>query len=125
LRYLNSFLMKPKLLLSLLLLPASLFGQEYKFEVLKTGTKYTSNFLNASFTKAEFCGRINPTQSYTIKFDDGAEVKILSAVESDISEKSECVRSNDVDESGITWSISANGILLKQNSVKPSKKSHE
>jgi hypothetical protein len=116
--------MKPNLLLSLLLLPASLFGQEYQFEVVKTGTKYPAEFLNTSFVKANFCGRINPTQSYTIKFDDGAEVKVFSATESTISEKSGCVRSTDVDESGITWSISTNGTLLKQNATKPAK-SHE
>lgn len=117
--------MKPNLLLLLLLFPAGLFGQEGQFEVVKTGTKYTSEFLNASFIKADFCGRINPNESYTIKFDDGAEVKVFSAAESAISEKSDCVRLNDKDESGITWSISVSGTLLKQNSIKPSKKSHE
>ena len=117
--------MKPYLLSLLFFLPAMSFGQDYSYEVVKTGNKYSLDILNSAFSKAIFCGRINPSASYTIKFDDGAEVKILSAVESDISEKSECVRLNDVDESGITWSISANGILLKQNSVKPSKKSHE
>ena len=116
--------MKPNLLLSLLLLPAGLFGQEYQFEVVKTGTKYTSEFLNTSFVKAIFCGRINPSQSYTIKFDDGAEVKVFSAAESTISEKSDCVRSKDLDESEIIWSITANGTLLKQHSTKPSK-NHE
>ncbi len=116
--------MKPSLLSLLLLLPASLFCQDYGYDVLKTGNKYSLDILNSAFSKANFCGRINPTTSYTIKFDDGAEVKILSASESIISEKSECVRAKDLDESAYMWSISANGTLLKLHTVKPSK-SHE
>jgi len=116
--------MKPYLLSLLLLTPAILFSQDYNFEVVKTGNKYSLEVLNSAFLNAKFCGRINPSVSYTIKFEDGAEVKILSARESIISEKSECVREMDLDESSYTWSISGNGTLLKLHSVKPSK-SHE
>jgi|LauGreDrversion4_2_1035121.scaffolds.fasta_scaffold05467_2 hypothetical protein len=116
--------MKPYLLPLLFFLPAMSFGQDYSYEVVKTGNKYSLDILNSAFSKAKFCGRINPSASYMIKFDDGAEVKILSASESMVSEKSECVREKDVDESIYTWSISANGTIIKLQSVKPSK-SHE
>lgn len=116
--------MKPYLLPLLFFLPAMSFGQDYSYEVVKTGNKYSLDILNSAFSKANFCGRINPLTSYTITFDDGAEVKIHSATESVISEKSECVRAKDLDESANMWSISANGTLLKLHTVKPSK-SHE
>ena len=116
--------MKPFLLSLLLSTPSILFCQDYSYEVVKTGNNYSLEILKSVFSKANFCGRINPSTTYTIKFDDGAEVKIHSASESVISEKSECVRAKDLDESAYMWSISANGTLLKLHTVKPSK-SHE
>jgi hypothetical protein len=101
--------------------PAFLYSQDFSYEVLKTGNVYSSSLLNEAFAKANFCGRINPNASYVIKFDDGAEVKIVSAAESKISEKAECVRLNDVDESSFVWSVSSNGTLLKLHTKKPAK----
>jgi|GEM_PF-1224126 len=116
--------MKPSLLLLLILSPVSLFSQDFSYEIIKTGNVYSNSLLTESFAKANFCGRINPNNSYVIKFDDGAEVKLFSANESKVIEKAECVRTIDVNEEANTWSISANGTLLKLHVSKPAK-SHE
>ena len=98
-----------------------LLSQQPVYEILKKGTKYSSQEIKETFKHSDFCGLINPTEDYTIKFDDGTEVKIYSAQSSN-SIDPECVRPENIMEVDVVWFIKE-GNLLKAVNIKSNKKS--
>jgi len=84
------------------------------FEIQTPGNNYPEKEINEVFNGVDYCGMINPSQSYVIKLDDGAEIKVLSHM--DIISKGEtvsfdCVRAENYFDS-CSWSIKE-GILMK------------
>ena len=92
------------------------FGQKI-FSVEEVGSKYTQNQILYALEAANWCGYVNPSESYLIKFDDGATVRISSFQEIDmegVSFDSSCVREKNIQERETTvWSISNNNVLRK------------
>ena len=92
------------------------FGQKI-FSVEEVGSKYTQNQILYALEDANWCGYVNPTESYLIKFDDGSTVRISSFQEIDtegVSFDSSCVREKNIQERDTTvWSISSNNVLRK------------
>jgi hypothetical protein len=81
------------------------------FQIQKIGTTYTVDELTSALEKVEFCGMINPNQSYSITLDDAAEIKILSFDEMPNGTISlGCIRQKDLLNT-YTWKIQ-NGILM-------------
>ena len=92
------------------------FGQKI-FSVEEVGSKYTQNQILYALEAANWCGYVNPTESYLIKFDDGSTVRISSFQEIEMEGVSfdySCVREKNIQERETTvWSISNNNVLRK------------
>lgn len=99
------------------------YGQTSKFEIVKVGNQYSQNTLIETLSKVDFCGMINPTESYFIVLDDGAEVRVKSADELQSEVVPSCVRGFNLVEEGINWSIKGDSILMKSATTKNIKKS--
>lgn len=99
------------------------FSQSQQFEIVKIGSEYSQGLILETMQKTDLCGMINPSQSYIIKLNDGAEVKIKSANETIGTYSSECVRATDVIEQEVNWFIKGDAILIKSVNTKTIKKS--
>lgn len=99
------------------------YGQSSAFEIIKVGNQYSQSILNETMSKVDFCGMINPSESYLIVFDDGSEVKVKSAIELQTEVVPTCIREINIVEEGINWSIKGNSILMKSTTTKNIKKS--
>lgn len=102
--------MKKALPILLLILSShSVFGQDSSFKIQILGSVYTNEQVLKAFESADLCGMINPDLDYSISFDDGTVVTILSA--KSISTDENCVRKSNLTDSSI-WFIKE-GILIK------------
>lgn len=99
------------------------YSQEIQYEITKVGTEYSQSLIEETMQKTDFCGMINPSESYKIILNDGSEVKIKSANELNESVSIECVRSTDIIEENVTWLIKGDAILIKSVNSKTIKKS--
>ena len=94
-------------------------SQDSFYKIENSGSQYSSTQIADAFKNSNFCGMINPSVDYTITFDDGTVVTILSSNKIEIN--NECVRQNDLTDTSI-WYIKE-GILIKAAQSANNKKS--
>lgn len=86
------------------------------FIIVKTGSKYTQEFLQASLRKANFCGSFYQNKRNEIVFDDGSVIQLKSKTEF-VSEggtlESTCAMNDSVEYHSYIWSISVEGLIMK------------
>jgi hypothetical protein len=87
-----------------------------KFTISKLGKIYTSDQLKKAVENADWCGYYNKSESYILKFDDGAEVELLSY--SSLKLKGlwvdqSCVQEEFVSDNSI-YSVHSSGIITKK-----------
>jgi len=86
------------------------------FMIVKTGSKYTQEFLQTSLRKANFCGSFYQNKRNEIVFDDGSIIQLKSKAEI-IEEGGElnqtCVLNDSVEYHSYVWSISDEGLIMK------------
>lgn len=94
------------------------------FKIKSLGNQYTESALKEAMLNADWCGMINPDNGYTLIFEDGAKVELLSAkdlIDQQINIDGSCVRGLDTDENA-TYKIASNGYIIrlvsKNNSLK-------
>jgi len=95
------------------------------FKIQSLGTKYSESQMKTALLGAEWCGLINPTENYTLIFDDGSVVEMLSGanlISNSIQIDPSCVREADFKETA-TYGISPNGYILRMLSKSASVKS--
>jgi hypothetical protein len=94
------------------------------FVIVKTGTKYSAEFLQSALLKANFCGSFYENKRNEIIFDDGSVIQLKSNTEL-LSEgrslNQNCVMADSVEYNSYVWSISAEGYILKGHPHKPEK----
>lgn len=94
------------------------------FIIVKTGSKYTQEFLQASLRKANFCGSFYQNKRNEIVFDDGSVIQLKSKTEF-VSEGGSlgvsCVMEDADHYNFFSWSISEEGYILKAHPHKPEK----
>lgn len=93
------------------------------FTITNLGTVYTSNQLTSAVEKADWCGYFHQTLRYTIIFEDGAIVELLSKKELTGSEKlnDACFQNENTKDNGI-YKIHESGILIRMMSAKNTSK---
>ncbi len=98
-------------------------GQSSFFVVTKIGTKYTEAQLKESVEKADWCGYFHESSRYTITFDDGATVELLSKKEISSSEKlnDACFQNENIKDNGI-YKIHESGALVRMLSARNTSK---
>jgi hypothetical protein len=95
------------------------------FKIHSLGKKYSEAQMKSALLGAEWCGLINPTENYTLTFDDGSIVEMLSEqnlILNSIQIDPSCFREADFNETAI-YGISPNGYILRMMSTNPSIKS--
>jgi len=98
---------------------SSFLGFSQSFSIQNVGTKYSEELINTAFSSANLCGLILESKRNDIVFEDGSIVSILGANE--IVAPAECIIQESQLRTDVTWSISANGILIKNIALKPTK----
>jgi hypothetical protein len=112
---------------ALFLVNAQEVHQKGVFNILEIGSKYSSELLINSLTNADWCGMVNPKESYIMVFDDGSKVKVghYNQLKSDqIYIDENCVRETDVIDNA-QYSISPEGYVIRFLSKKPTKSSNK
>ena len=109
-----------KLLMTLLLCQSAIFAfSQSNFIIKELGSKYTSEQITVAFNIADFCGYYFKSKNHEIKFDDGTIVFLISEnQESNFDYGSDCVVEDTTIFPEATWSISANGIIIRKLSPK-------
>lgn len=95
------------------------------FNIKSLGSKYSEDQMKSALLGAEWCGLINPMENYTLTFDDGSVVEMLSQknlVSNSIQLDPTCVREADFKEAAV-YGISPNGYILRMMSKSASVKS--
>jgi hypothetical protein len=95
------------------------------FKIQSLGSKYSEAQMKSALLGAEWCGLINPTENYTLTFDDGSIVEMLSEqnlISNSIQVDPSCVREANFKETA-TYGISPNGYVLRMMSKNASVKS--
>ncbi len=90
------------------------------FHIEMVGTIYTKDILNNVFSTLDYCGMLNPNQSYTITLDDSSIVRIHAFSElKETNLSPSCIRENDLLEEA-SWLIKE-GVLIKMVQAKLTK----
>lgn len=95
------------------------------FKIITLGNQYNESVLKEAMLNADWCGMINPDNEYTLTFDDGSVVEMLSEKnlkKNMIQIDPSCVREVDFKETA-TYGISPNGYILRMMSKSASVKS--
>lgn len=100
-----------------------LFGQKEIAVVKKLGTKYSEIKILEAVKKADWCGYFHETSGYTITFDDGATVELLSKKEiiSSVKLNDTCFQNENTQDNGI-YKIHESGILIRMLSARNTSK---
>jgi hypothetical protein len=113
--------------LTIILIPCFSFSQEVQnsnvFQVVETGSKYTSEALITALSQADWCGFYYSSERHVLKFDDGSVAELLSFSELKglgISMPQGCEMANGgVDEA--IYSIANNGFIVRTANKKITK----
>jgi len=98
------------------LLISSITRAQEKFEIQKTGTKYSTEQIAAAFKKADFCGSFYNTKRNIIQLDDGSEIALKSGIElqnEGFTLPPSCLLSDEVTFYDYSWGIESNGFITK------------
>jgi len=119
-------------LFTLLLVLCSIltYGQETKsqnnntgkFQIIKTGSKYSKEIIASALSKANLCGNFFESKSNDIVFDDGAVVRLFSKNQiNDANLSNGCFVSDSYKFQKIIWAVHANGNISKGYELGPNK----
>lgn len=101
----------------------SLFGQKEIAFIKNLGKKYSEVQLKEALEKADWCGYFHENSRYTITFDDGATVDLLSKKELNGSLKlsDTCFQKENTKDNGI-YKIHESGVLIRMLSARNTSK---
>lgn len=101
----------------------SVFAQKEVAFIKNTGKKYSEVQLKEALEKADWCGYFHESSRYTITFDDGATVELLSKKEITSPEKlaDACFQNENTKDNGV-YKIHESGILIRMLSARNTSK---
>ncbi len=99
------------------------FSQSQNFKIQNMGRKYSEKELVTALFNADWCGYFHESSRYTITFDDGATVELLSKKEISSSEKlnDACFQNENIKDNGI-YKIHESGALVRMLSARNTSK---
>ena len=101
----------------------SYYGQKNIAYINKLGSKYSANEIIEAINKADWCGYFHETSRYTLTFEDGATVELLSKKELSVEviQNDSCFQNENTRDNGI-YKIHENGILIRMLSARNTSK---
>jgi len=85
-----------------------------KFQIIKTGSKYSKEIIISALNKANLCGNFFESKSNDIVFDDGSVVRLFSKSQiNDANVPNGCFVSDAYKFQKIIWTVHANGNISK------------
>lgn len=91
-------------------------SQNEKFKIVKVGKTYSQEQLSKAVSQADWCGYFHKSENYTLTFDDGAVVELLSfalLANKGIVLEGSCVQQEANTDNSI-YGIHASGYVTKQ-----------
>ncbi len=108
--------MKRLLLTSIMMFTVLCAFSQNTFEIIKVGTTYSTEQINAALSKSDMCGSFFQSKRNSLEFNDGTIVELKSKTELDaekIQLSESCVISDETVYYKAIWSIAENNLLLK------------
>jgi len=101
----------------------SFYGQKNFAYINKLGSKYSANEILEAIYKADWCGYFHETSRYTLTFEDGATVELLSKKElnKEVTLNDVCFQNENTTDNGI-YKIHESGILIRMLSARNTSK---
>jgi len=85
-----------------------------RFEIIKTGSKYSNEIITSALNEANLCGNFFESKSNDIVFDDGSVVRLFSKSQiNDANLSNGCFVADSYKFQKIIWAIHANGNISK------------
>jgi len=93
-----------------------------KFQIIKTGSKYSKEVITSALNKANLCGNFFEAKSNDIVFDDGSVVRLFSKSQiNDAKLPNGCFVSDNFKFQKNIWKVHANGNISKGYELGPNK----
>ncbi len=101
----------------------SYYGQNNIAYIKKLGSKYSAIEILKAINKADWCGYFHETSRYTLTFEDGATVELLSKKElnKEVIQNDECFQNENTRDNGI-YKIHESGVLIRMLSARNTSK---
>ena len=111
------------ILILFIALSNSFFGQKEVAIIKNLGAKYSEKEILEAVNRADWCGYFHETSRYTLTFEDGASVELLSKKElnEEVIQNDACFQNQNTKDNGI-YKIHDSGVLIRMLSARNTSK---